>query len=122
MAELELKLLQEPRKRKKFDRTPYYELIKLTEYGLCNICKFAQWEGWSSCEADLECKHFLFKDDEEHPQDVWMGSDCYAFRPNMTLQQLGVFTGICLQGKTPAMDNGEVVMEVKEAEGKHERD
>lgn len=85
----------------KEQRQPYRELIDLIPggYGLCNFCQYAEWEGWSYCEASLDCKHPLtdvigFVD----PEDAWSGSDCWGFRPSETLQEIGVAVGIMLEG------------------------
>lgn len=89
----------------KEQRQPYRDLIDLMPrgYGLCNFCKFAQWEGGSCCDADLECTHPLDVIngngiDEEHPYNVWSGDDCWGFRPSESLQQIGVALSIMLDG------------------------
>ncbi len=89
---------------KKVQRQIYLDLIGMISmgYGLCNFCKFAEWEdiGGSCCEADLDCTHPLIKLEKygfPEPSDVWQGSDCWCFRPNISLQQLGVIVDITSQ-------------------------
>jgi len=86
---------------KKNQRQPYLELIDMIPagYGLCNFCKFAEWDGWSCCDASLNCTHSLserygFVD----PGDAWQGCDCWGFRPKEKLQQIGVAVSIMLFG------------------------
>lgn len=86
-------------------RKIYLDLINSTSYGLCNICKFAEWEGYCSSEANLNCTHPLEAisqgDYGDHPYNAWSGSDCWGFRPNSTLQEVATFAGIVLEGKLP---------------------
>jgi hypothetical protein len=90
---------------KKGKREPYRELAKLVGLGLCNFCKFADWDGSSCCDPELECTHPLDVvnggDAWEAPHDVWQGSDCWGFRPNVDLQTAGVIVGIMLEGNMP---------------------
>ena len=87
-------------------RGAYLDLLGLTDgYGLCNFCKFSDFEG--DCDASyLNCKHPLpvinGDIDEEHTSNVW-GShhDCWGFRPSTPLREVGEFVGICLEGKSP---------------------
>lgn len=100
-------------KMNKEQRKPYHELITLTPYGLCNICKFAKFYG--SCDyCELECHHPLdvingFDDDAQHVNDTWAGGDCWAFRPRISLQQVGVMVGINLEGGHFGEQDGEIV-------------
>jgi hypothetical protein len=86
-------------------RQPYRDLINIIPvgYGLCNFCKFAEWDGGDCCSMDLTCTHPLpiinGYINEEHPYDVWQGADCWGFRPNITLQQLGIIVSITLDKK-----------------------
>lgn len=70
-------------------------------YGLCNFCRFASWYG-SCCDAELECEHPLscINGDGigQEQGDVWSGADCWAFRPNLSLQELGEIASITLAG------------------------
>lgn len=88
-------------------RQPYHELINMMPcgYGLCNFCKFADWEdiGGSCCEADLNCTHPVIMKEKygfPEPCDVWAGDDCWCFRPlkKATLQNLGIIVWIMYQG------------------------
>ncbi len=89
---------------KKEQRKSYRDLIDLmpTGYGLCSFCKFASWEGGSCCEAELECEHPLDiingEQDEEHPWNVWAGDDCWGYRPNKSLQEIGIIVSITMTG------------------------
>jgi hypothetical protein len=35
---------------------------------------------------------------EDHASLVWQGADCWGFRPNITLQQLGIIVSIISDG------------------------
>ena len=90
---------------KKEQRSIYKTLIDLPDegYGLCNICRYALWEG--DCDsADLEC-HCGIEGVEEDADDVWQGSDCWAFRPRYLLDDTVDMVGILLQGDIPDMAN-----------------
>ena len=83
----------------------YLDLILLVKgRGLCNACKFSYWEGWVCSEMDLICKHPLpvingSGYNEEHPDQVWgEGADCWGFRPDQTLQEVGEWVGILMEG------------------------
>ncbi len=89
----------------KVQRQPYLDLIRMMPggYGLCNFCKFAEWEdiGGSCCEADLNCTNTLMKTEKygfPNPEDVWQGDDCFCFRPRESLQQIGVAVSIMYSG------------------------
>ena len=88
------------------ERDIYFKLIRLPDneeggYGLCNICRYALWSGCCD-DADLEC-HCGIEKVEENSCDVWSGSDCWAFRPRWTLEDITDMVGIMLQGKHPDM-------------------
>ena len=89
---------------KKEKRQVYRDLINMIPagYGLCNFCKFAEFIGNSCCDGDLECKHPLDCINGEgigqEPWDVWAGEDCWAFRPNISLQELGEIVSIVFTG------------------------
>lgn len=90
----------------KAQREPYLFIANFPRegWGLCNICKFAEFTGYSCCESELECKHPLDAIngqgwDEEHPNTVWAeGADCWGFRPSHTLQECGIMAGIRAEG------------------------
>lgn len=85
-------------------RQIYRQLIDMIPagYGLCNFCKFAEFDGNSCCDSDLECTHPLDSvngnDIGKEPYDVWEGADCWAFRPNVSLQELGEIVSITITG------------------------
>ncbi len=88
---------------KKEQREIYNKLLGLLTpgYGLCNICRFALWEG--ACEtADLTCLCGI-ENIEENADDVWQGSDCWAFRPLWSLEDIADMVGLRLQRKHPDM-------------------
>jgi len=94
----------------KIQREPYLFLANFPDegYGLCCFCKYADWEGWSECEASLECKHPLeaIRDDDEHSNAVWgEGADCWGFRPKYNLQYIGKFASIRAEGNIPHWSN-----------------
>ena len=90
---------------KKEQRKPYRELMGLVNLGLCNCCRFSNFTGSSCCDSELECEHPLEVINgylnEEHPDNVWSGDDCWGFRPSYDLQTAGVVVGILLEGNTP---------------------
>jgi len=95
---------------KKEKRAPYLLLANFPDegYGLCCFCKYAEWEGWSQCEASLECKHPLdvisgfLSYDSDHADAVWgQGADCWGFRPKYSLQYIGMFASIRADGNIP---------------------
>lgn len=85
-------------------RQVYRDLINMIPagYGLCNFCKFAEFSGSSCCDSDLECHHPLDSVNGngigQEPYDVWEGSDCWAFRPSVSLQELGKIVSITIIG------------------------
>lgn len=95
----------------KTKRQIYIDLTELVHRGLCNCCKFAEWEGWSCCEMDMTCTHPLegrlgFPD----PVDSWQGCDCWAFRPAQSPSEVAAWVGIILEGNIPDRDNnGELI-------------
>jgi len=90
---------------KKEQRAIYKTLIDLPRdgYGLCNICRYAEWSGSCDC-ADLDC-HCGIESVEEYADDVWQGDDCWAFRPAYTLEDTVDMVGIFLQGEIADMSN-----------------
>ena len=97
--------------KRSVDRKAYLDLIGLTNgRGLCNACRFAEWSGSVCSEMDLICKHPLPAINgsglnEDHPYDVWgEGADCWGFRPAQTLQEVGEWVGIILEGNMPDRD------------------
>ena len=95
-------------------REPYRYLAKLVDRGLCNTCKFAEWDGSSCCELDLMCQHPLpvinGEDDGWQPYNVWLGGDCWGFRPSRSLAEWGAEVGIMLEGNMPYTNKrGELV-------------
>jgi hypothetical protein len=82
-------------------RRVYLDLLGMMPcaYGLCNICKYADWSGYSCCEAELDCQHPLeVISDDDHAFDTWSGGDCWGFRPTKSLQQIGVAVSIMVDG------------------------
>ena len=69
------------------------------EASLCYFCKFARWSG--SCEdPELECEHPLLRPwDCWEPDEVWQGSDCWGFRPDVSIELAAEWVGQRLQGK-----------------------
>ncbi len=99
---------------KKIEREPYRYLANLVGYGLCNFCKYADWSGSSCCDSELECTHPLDiingYYDEEQPDNVWAGDDCWGYRHNTDLQKCGAIVGIMLEGNMPHTNRrGELV-------------
>jgi hypothetical protein len=96
----------------KEQRDSYLYIAKISDLGLCNFCKFSEWEG-SYCESDLTCTHELSmingEDDGEHPFNVWQGDDCWAFRRKYDLQTCGVIASISMQGLIPHFGRGKWV-------------
>ena len=94
---------------KREQRKPYLYLANFPDegYGLCNFCKFAEWDGYSDCDCSLECHHPLdslsgYFDDGDHANAVWgEGADCWGFRPKYTLQHMGVHASIRASGNIP---------------------
>lgn len=91
----------------KEQRAPYLFLANFPRegWGLCNWCKFAEWDGYSCCESMLICKHPLDVINDgryphyDHPNEVWgEGADCWGFRPTATLQEMGEVASIRAQG------------------------
>lgn len=89
---------------KKVEREIFLTLISLPKegYGLCNICRYAEWSGYSCCDCDLDC-HCGIEHVEEDAGDIWQGDDCWAFRPKWSLEDTVDMVGIYLQGETPDM-------------------
>ena len=96
---------------KKEKRQDYRNLISASDvgFGLCNFCKFAEWEGGSCCDSDIKCTHQL-QIINEVAGDVWEGSDCWAYRPDRTFSEIAEVVGIYLQGcYSHKNKNGELV-------------
>ena len=91
---------------RKEQRQIYKLLIDLPEdgYGLCNICRYAKWEGYDCESADLNCCCGIWAI-EGNADDAWQGSDCWAFRPRWSLEDIIDMVGIFLQGEIPSMKN-----------------
>lgn len=89
-------------------RAAYRAVADIGNLGLCNFCKFAEWSGFSVCEMDLDCTHKL-ADRYGFPDcyDVWEGSDCWAFRPNIDLQQAGIIASISHDNLIPHFGRGD---------------
>ena len=91
-------------------RKVYIDLTDLVHRGLCNVCKFAEWTGYSCSEMDLDCKHPLNEEFELiEPSDAWQGDDCWLFRPNQKPHEIAEWVGIILEGNIPDRRNGELV-------------
>lgn len=84
-------------------REPFLYMVKLVGFGLCNFCKYADWQGSSCCDSELYCEHPLhvLSEDENIVINAWDGSDCWGFRNTKTLQEIGVDVGIRLEGNFP---------------------
>jgi hypothetical protein len=86
------------------ERQQYLDLIGLTNYGLCHFCKYAERDGYSCCEAELECNHPLAVingEDNDNPDNAYEGADCWGFRPGMPMEEIGEVVGIVLEGNIP---------------------
>ena len=76
--------------------------------GLCNWCKFAEFEGGSCEDAELDCTHPLDVI-AESAGDVFSGCDCWAFRPLFEFDSFVDAIGLCLQGFYPDYNSLEKV-------------
>ena len=96
------------------ERELYKTLIELPKegYGLCNICRYAEWAGCSCEDADIECHCGIYTIEEES-YDVWEGRDCWAFRPRYSLDDTVDMVGVFLQGDTPDMSDCKDLMPQK---------
>lgn len=67
---------------------------------LCQWCRFACWTG-SACsdDGDLECEHPLWKSELWNENDVWEGSDCWAFRQRYRREDCVDIVGLWLRGE-----------------------
>lgn len=94
-------------------REIYKTLISIPKegYGLCNICKYAIFNGVCD-DCDLEC-HCGIEKVEEDAYGTWSGDDCWAFQPRWSLADITDMVGIWLQGKQPDMSKCEDRMPLK---------
>ncbi len=88
---------------KKDKREPYRALGKVYTQtmawpSLCHFCRYSRWEG-DCYVADLYCDHPLNQFEIWEPDDVWQGSDCWAFRPNVDIDEAADMVGIWLNGQ-----------------------
>jgi hypothetical protein len=82
-------------------RESYRIIANIGNLGLCNFCKYASFSG-NCCDAELECEHSLpVINNEDHPDNVWSGGDCWGFRTNLDLQTCGIQASICHDGNIP---------------------
>jgi len=85
-------------------RDSYSTIAQIGGLGLCNFCKYASFSG-NCCDSELECEHPLpiinGEKDEDHPYNVWSGSDCWGFRPSLDLHTCAIQASICHDGNTP---------------------
>jgi hypothetical protein len=89
-------------------REPYLFLARISDLGLCNFCKYGDFEG-SWCDADLNCEHPLPIISDNEPGEVWGGNDCWGFKPQHNLQVCGVIASIAMQGMMPYYSRGEYI-------------
>lgn len=95
----------------KEQRLIYRDVINVSDYGLCNFCKYAAWSGYSCCEADLSCEHPVNSRYElVLPSDPWSGGDCWMFRPDRPLADIAAYCSIAAEGNRPHRNRkGELV-------------
>lgn len=85
-------------------RNIYVSLVDLGGLGLCDICKHAEFIGYSCCEADLKC-HCGIEKVQEFATDVfWEGGDCWAFRPLYDFDDIVDAVGMLMQNIIPDFD------------------
>ena len=79
---------------------PYFILTTIDDLCyLCAFCRFAEWAG--ECEEGYyECQHPLWKISEELSEDVMVENvDCWAFRPQISIDTAQRMVVNFLQGK-----------------------
>lgn len=69
------------------EREIYLNLTEEINAQLCSFCQFHEYEDYGCCEGCNECLHPLeiLKD---HSEDMKPGTDCWGFRPDMSLELL----------------------------------
>lgn len=85
----------------KAQREPYLILNNLSDecnVVLCCWCKYAEWIGGCG-EAYPECKHPLEVVKDRACDDAVWGSDCWAFRPEVSREDAVDVVGIWLRGE-----------------------
>ena len=65
---------------------------------LCTWCRFAEWTGGCK-DADVDCKHPLWRVCEVLVEDAVYGEDCWGFRPNIKREDAVDIVGMRLQGQ-----------------------
>lgn len=81
---------------KKEARLVYKELSEEIRASLCTFCKHSEWESDGCCEGYSICQHpleyrFPFFEEMLEP-----GSDCWGFRPNVTVSLAADIAGAIL--------------------------
>lgn len=70
--------------------------------GLCFLCRYAEWQGRSLCDDGNYCEcHCGIESLEEDSYDRAWGGDCWAFRPEYTLEDCVDAVGLLLNGWYP---------------------
>lgn len=72
---------------------------------MCSFCRYAEWQGWSCKERYAECHHPLMdrswsfeRMTEGLTADDGCGTDCWGFRPDVSIETAADIVGIWLQG------------------------
>jgi len=71
-------------------------------YGLCHLCKYADWQGSDCYESQLDCRHPLAdKVASDMFTEAWAwepGHDCWGFRSLYDVDTVAEWVGQRLQG------------------------
>ena len=91
---------------KKEKRQIYRDILSIGGYGLCHVCHYAAWYGYSCCDATMDCDHPLPVVNGEvysDPGRVYEGHDCWGFRKKkgMTLSDIAAMSSIAADGNQP---------------------
>ena len=67
---------------------------------LCHFCKYASWSGSPCSDSSLDCGHKLDKI-AENAFEIWEGSDCWGFRPDLSWGDAVQYTSQRMIGEWP---------------------
>ena len=80
----------------KDQRAPWVFLTHQIGAVLCTTCRYGEWDGWC-CEGSYQCDHRLEAVAAESERGMTPGDDCWGFRPEWKLWELGELVGIILE-------------------------
>lgn len=77
---------------KKTNREAYIALSEEVNFLICSFCKYGEF----NCGSGNSCNHSL-ANRTGFPEDLEPGSDCWGFRPSLSVELTADIVGIMLQ-------------------------